>query len=119
MQRVILNSVQNYSLINVFKGKLYPQITVICHQRITQFRHNSTVDSSSKAVNSLLPSHDDFEMRHIGPRESDQNDMLKFLGLEVCIYIYILLYLLKHLIITLIQLATLFFCILNLNKVFE
>ena len=91
MQRVILrSSVRNHLLRNVFKGKLHPQITATCNQRIIHLRLSST-DNSSKAVNSLLPSHDDFAIRHIGPRETDQNNMLQFLGFEVHFSVLLLL----------------------------
>ncbi|GIX80293.1 hypothetical protein CEXT_751471 [Caerostris extrusa] len=38
---------------------------------------------SSHVVNSLLPVHDEFISRHIGPRERDQDVMLKELGFKV------------------------------------
>lgn len=81
MQRVILRgSLRKYLLTNISKGKLCPQISATYHQSIVHLRLSS---SSSNALNILLPSHDEFCMRHIGPRESDQADMLKFLGYEV------------------------------------
>lgn len=81
MQRLILRgSLRKYLLTSVSKDKLYPQISATCHQRIVHLRLSS---SSSNALNTLLPSHDNFCIRHIGPRESDQADMLKFLGYEV------------------------------------
>ncbi|KAG8181341.1 hypothetical protein JTE90_017508 [Oedothorax gibbosus] len=38
--------------------------------------------SSSSVVQSLLPTHDEFICRHIGPRESDQKAMLSELGFQ-------------------------------------
>lgn len=39
--------------------------------------------SSQNSVKSLLPTHDEFSIRHIGPRDYDQKEMLDFLGYKV------------------------------------
>lgn len=39
--------------------------------------------SSTPALERLLPTHDDFCSRHLGPRTKDQKAMLDYLGLKV------------------------------------
>lgn len=43
----------------------------------------SAVYSSSRQIERILPRHDDFAERHIGPGEREKREMLDALGLEV------------------------------------
>lgn len=82
MQRAVSKGPLRTSILSrFFKQKLRQQVSVYCYQRKSHLRCCSS-DSSSKVVNSLLPSHDEFSIRHIGPRDSDQTEMLKVLGFE-------------------------------------
>lgn len=63
----------------------------------------TTAAASSRRIERILPRHDDFSERHIGPGEREKREMLDVLGLEVRIYFiyfitpsysYIIIYLL-------------------------
>lgn len=43
----------------------------------------SAVYASSRQIDRILPRHDDFAERHIGPGEREKREMLDVLGLEV------------------------------------
>lgn len=45
------------------------------------FKSSAVVDS--RRIESILPRHDDFSERHIGPGDKEKREMLDTLGLEV------------------------------------
>lgn len=88
MYRVVSRApLRNTVLTIVSKQKLYQQHAVLCCEG-KYLRHCSS-GNTSRVVNSLLPTHDEFSIRHIGPRESDQTEMLRTLGLQVRCFAHI------------------------------
>lgn len=49
----------------------------------TRGLRTSAAAASSRRIERILPRHDDFAERHIGPGEREKRDMLDVLGLEV------------------------------------
>lgn len=80
---IIRNSGARFLLKSGAKSQVGWNSITCCTQ--IQLRHGS----SSKVVSSLLPTHDEFSIRHIGPRESDQKIMLEYLGYKVRHYHYL------------------------------
>lgn len=54
------------------------------HNIVTQHMRGSQLISSHKQnMNKLLPQKEEFQTRHIGPREHEQIEMLKLIGFKV------------------------------------
>lgn len=64
----------------------------------------TTAASSSRRIERILPRHDDFSERHIGPGEREKREMLDVLELEVR---FILLNTTKHVLFVLFSVKTL------------
>ncbi|XP_054721275.1 glycine dehydrogenase (decarboxylating), mitochondrial-like [Uloborus diversus] len=79
MQNIIFKNVFKATAIkDISKKEFYYQLASFYALR----RVPSKCFSSQEPVKSLLPTHDEFSVRHIGPREHEQKLMLEELGLE-------------------------------------
>lgn len=52
----------------------------------------SAAAASSRQIERLLPRHDDFAERHIGPGEREKREMLDALGVEVRFLLFLFLF---------------------------
>lgn len=59
--------------------------TKICNIRYLAISAKKFENKEQFSIDHILPPQDGFAQRHIGPRKEERREMLKYLGMQVCL----------------------------------